>query len=229
MKTKGEGVVLVHSKKTKGIIITYILVAQLGSVPIMALLYWLTPNLSETSKLSISMIVSFIVALGLILFKIRKEIGEMKEVKTSVRTAIIYGISGFCAALLIQNITIPIITYLTGGLTSTENEQLLTEMTRIHWVFIVVPSLIGPILEEIVFRYAILGSLVKKIKPIYAMMISSLIFAIAHFNLINLTVHFLVGMVFAYIYLRSKNILAPIIAHLIMNSFVMVLYLSGIN
>lgn len=218
-----------YSAKTKSIILTYIFVSQLGMVVILPILMLLVPGLSKMNQMTISTEICFSIGLGLILYIIRNEIKEMMRIKKDWNKVLLYGIVGFLVVFLLQTILNPIITLFMGGTVANENEKMLTEMTQANGFFILVPIIIGPILEEIVFRYAILGSLIKRMKTSYAIILSSLLFGLIHFSLINLIVYVLLGVVFSLIYIRSKSLLAPMLAHILMNSMVMVLYLVGIN
>jgi uncharacterized protein len=219
-----------HSQKTRSIILTYIFVAQLGVIVIIPLMMLLMRGASKLTVESTSLMTSFLIGLGIILFLIRNELKEMKSEKKDWKKIILYGLLGFLVALVLQTVLNPVIYLLTnGGEAANDNELAIRDMTQANWIFILVPTIIGPILEEIVFRYAILGSLMKRMKTPYAVAISSILFGLAHFSLVNLIVHVSIGVIFSVIYLRSKSLAAPIIAHVLMNGFVLALYLLGIN
>ena len=75
----------------------------------------------------------------------------------------------------------------------------------------------SPITEEIVFRELILGSL-SLIHPVYGIIVSSLVFALAHGTPVQVGYAFLMGLVFGYVWVREKNILPSLIMHLAINT-----------
>jgi membrane protease YdiL (CAAX protease family) len=91
-------------------------------------------------------------------------------------------------------------------------------------VFIVLSAVvIGPIVEELVFRKSIFGLIHN---PKVALVISSLVFGAIHLTaeasivtaLINGVSYFTIGLVFGYIYIKNnKNIMAPIVVHILSN------------
>ena len=83
-----------------------------------------------------------------------------------------------------------------------------------------VVSIIGPILEEIVFRKILFGTLYKKFNFFIAAIISSLVFAAIHFDFTHLLVYTAMGLVFAFLYVKTKRIIVPIAAHVAMNTLV---------
>ena len=87
-------------------------------------------------------------------------------------------------------------------------------------LFIVLISvgIIAPILEEILFRGIILKGFLKNYTVWKAITFSSLIFAIAHFNLRQGIVTFLMGFFLGWLYFKTKSLILPIFAHIINNS-----------
>ncbi|MEG0252419.1 MAG: CPBP family intramembrane glutamic endopeptidase [Christensenellaceae bacterium] len=78
--------------------------------------------------------------------------------------------------------------------------------------------LFGPILEEIVFRGVILGTL-KKYGNLFAILFSSILFAMFHMNAGQLPVPLLTGLILGYATIKSGSIIPAIIAHIVNNSF----------
>lgn len=89
-------------------------------------------------------------------------------------------------------------------------------------LLVIVVSIIGPILEEIIFRQIIFGSLYKKFNFFISALISSLIFAVVHMDFTHLLIYTAMGFTFAFLYVRTKRIIVPIFAHVAMNTFVVV-------
>ena len=66
--------------------------------------------------------------------------------------------------------------------------------------------IIGPILEELVFRYLIYNNLNKFNKKNTSIILSSLIFALVHNGFINIVYAFIIGTILTIIYSKNKNI-----------------------
>lgn len=80
-------------------------------------------------------------------------------------------------------------------------------------------GVIGPIVEELIFREAIIGySISKGMKPIRAVMMSALLFGIIHANPAQVPFAFAMGVLFGLVYLRSRSIVLTGIIHIINNS-----------
>lgn len=84
-------------------------------------------------------------------------------------------------------------------------------------VLIIYTAIIGPIYEEIVFRYVSL----TKAKEMYtnktAIILITTIFALMHSGIINIIYAFIIGLILALIYQKYKNIIYPIIIHISAN------------
>ena len=96
-----------------------------------------------------------------------------------------------------------------------------------------VAGILAPILEETVFRGFLLTSLTRWMPPFAAIPLSSLFFALAHWSPFDFPVLFSFGCLLGIVYMRSKNLLTPIIVHGAWNSAIlMVLFAlsaSGID
>lgn len=85
--------------------------------------------------------------------------------------------------------------------------------------FLLGALLIGPILEEIVFRNILLNSLLNTHTKKIAIIISSLIFAVIHGNPFQIMIAFILGLFFGVVYSKNRNILHTIILHCFANIF----------
>ncbi|MDE0905134.1 MAG: CPBP family glutamic-type intramembrane protease [Planctomycetota bacterium] len=79
------------------------------------------------------------------------------------------------------------------------------------------------IVEELLFRGAILGTLARDKKPVRAVVISSLFFSAAHASLHRLMPTFLIGSLLGTITLRSGSLWPAVVLHVTYNSWVMLL------
>jgi membrane protease YdiL (CAAX protease family) len=80
-------------------------------------------------------------------------------------------------------------------------------------------ALLAPLLEEVLFRGAIQGILMRHFgKPWPAIIVASLIFGIFHWNPIQAVYATLLGMVLGWIYYRTGSLLSVIVGHVLNNS-----------
>ena len=77
--------------------------------------------------------------------------------------------------------------------------------------------IIGPILEELIFRYLIYNNLNKFNKKNTSIILSSIIFALVHNGFINIVYAFIIGTILTIIYSKNKNIKEVIILHMVAN------------
>lgn len=73
---------------------------------------------------------------------------------------------------------------------------------------------IGPIVEELIFRGALLYRFKEKYSLNKAIILSSLIFGLFHMDVVGATVF---GIFMALIYIKTKNILVPMLIHMVYN------------
>lgn len=77
--------------------------------------------------------------------------------------------------------------------------------------------ILGPIAEEIIFRWMIFGRIRYYFGSKWAILLSGLMFGIYHMNMIQFVFATFLGIGFAYLYDKSGNIYITIIAHMIIN------------
>ena len=102
----------------------------------------------------------------------------------------------------------------------TQGEEILklfAELDSPAW-FILVGGVFAPIVEEIFFRGFLFQGFRQRYGWIAGIVISSVIFAAAHFDLVAFIPTFMLGAVLAYIYHRSNSVWPGIILHVINNA-----------
>lgn len=85
------------------------------------------------------------------------------------------------------------------------------------FIIIIYTSILGPVFEEILFRYTALNKTKKMYKEKYAILLNCIIFALLHTNIINIIYAFILGLILSFIYTKHKNIIYPIIIHISAN------------
>ncbi|WP_080658637.1 CPBP family intramembrane glutamic endopeptidase [Paenibacillus polymyxa] len=94
--------------------------------------------------------------------------------------------------------------------------------TPIMYIYAIIFS---PIVEELICRKYLFTKLNKKYNFWIASMLSSVLFAIPHWNLVGFLGYVFIGVIWSYYYKKTNNILVPICSHLLFNYFV-ILFMS---
>lgn len=85
------------------------------------------------------------------------------------------------------------------------------------WIFLAV-CLIGPIIEELMFRGLIYNTFRRVFKsPVPAIVLSGVMFGIWHGNLIQTVYTSIMGMIVAYVYYKTGRLIFPILIHMLNN------------
>lgn len=173
-------------------------------------------------------VISFTIALIITLILLRKEMKNNFDLKdrASRGSAIAWAIGGVFLAFFAQTIVANIEYRLLGIEIGSENTQNIIRLIQASPIVIIISSIIGPILEEIVFRKIIFGELHKRINFVLSGLISSVIFSIAHTDFNHILLYTAMGFTFAFLYVKTKRILVPIFAHVAMNTIVVILQLN---
>ncbi|PYZ92162.1 CPBP family intramembrane metalloprotease [Salipaludibacillus keqinensis] len=146
---------------------------------------------------------------------------EFIEDRADVGKTVLWSILGIFMAFAAQYAASIIEVYLLGIEPGSENTEVIVDMATAVPYMIIVVAVFVPIMEELVFRMVIFGSLYKRFGFWIAAIVSGLIFAIVHWDFEHLLVYLAMGIVFAFLYVKTKRIIVPIIAHVGINSFVM--------
>jgi len=102
-------------------------------------------------------------------------------------------------------------------------EQEFDMILKDRWGYLAI-GLLAPLAEEIVFRGAILRSLLEKMSPWTAIALSALLFAVFHLNPAQMPHAFLVGLLLGWMYWRTGSILPGMAYHWANNSAAYVIY-----
>ena len=132
--------------------------------------------------------------------------------------AIIGGLLGAMSiSILTENVELP-----------EEMVQLMLGMSRNAWGLLIL-VIVGPITEELLFREAIEGEMLRRgANPWLAIIVSALAFSTVHFNLAQIFYAFPLGILFGIIYYRTESIVLTSLLHILNNGIVVAqLYLLG--
>ena len=92
------------------------------------------------------------------------------------------------------------------------------QLGRNTWGIIAI-AIVGPIVEELVFREAVIGALLRhRVHRWQAILISAAIFGIVHFNPAQIPFAFVMGIILGIIYVKMGNIVMTSFLHIVNNS-----------
>lgn len=89
-------------------------------------------------------------------------------------------------------------------------------------MFFFTAAVAAPIFEEFLFRGFLLPSLTRYVPVWGAIVLSALLFALAHLSLSEVLPLTVLGIVLGFVYTRSRSLLAPMLLHSLWNSVTMV-------
>ncbi|WP_394219601.1 CPBP family intramembrane glutamic endopeptidase [Halobacillus trueperi] len=205
------------------IIVTYLItqISAIAAVPVLVQ----AAGMSRFDAIAVWSVFSFTIATIIILLLLRRDPQDAlarSEDKAGLGKVVLWSIAGVFLALFAQAIAATIERELFGVSPGSENTMGLMEIARESPLFILLPVVFAPITEEIIFRKIIFGSIYKRTNFWLAVLVSALVFGAFHFDFSHMLVYFSMGVVFAFLYVKTKRIITPIVAHMAMNSFVVV-------
>lgn len=142
---------------------------------------------------------------------------------------------GLGLIIVMGNMLVPTLVSIFHPVTKSVNEVDLRSMLSSYpFIYTVNVILIGPMIEEQVYRATIFRTIRKKSRML-AYLISSFLFGFQHvykavvfqnnyYELWNIFTYLTVGLILAYLYEKRKNIWVPIGAHVISNGLSVLLY-----
>lgn len=201
------------------IIVTYI-AAQLSALIATPLL--VAAGMPRFDAIAVWSVFSFTIATIIILYMLKPDMKDemARSDKAGPGKVVLWSIAGVFLALFAQGIAATIENQVFGIPPGSENTMGLMEIARESPLFILLPVVFAPITEEIIFRKIIFGSIYKRTNFWLAVLVSALVFGAFHFDFSHMLVYFSMGVVFAFLYVKTKRIITPIVAHMAMNSFV---------
>lgn len=207
------------------ILLTYMLM-QLSGVVGIGLFNFLNIGETMTERFAYWTIFSFTLAFIIILVLLKNGHDDERLLRgepSSVAASVGWAIGGFFLALFAQSFAANIEIKLFGVEPGSENTEMIVNVIEVTPLVILVTSIIGPILEEIIFRKILFGVLYVKTNFFVAALISSLLFSLLHGEPQHLLLYASMGFTFAFLYVKTKRIIVPIFAHVAMNTMVVII------
>lgn len=115
--------------------------------------------------------------------------------------------------------------YLNEALNLPNTMEDLFAKTMVNPLGIVAVVIMAPIIEEMLFRGAIEGHLLRKWKnPVWSIVVSSLLFGLVHGNPAQIPFAFVLGLALGWVYYRTGSLLPGILMHFINNGSAVLMY-----
>lgn len=147
--------------------------------------------------------------------------------KESIPLTIMWGVLGFFLVFFGQMIGAAIEMAVFGIEGGSQNTADIVAIAKGAPIAILAIVVFGPILEEFVFRRVIFGSLVQTTNFWVAAIVSAIFFALIHFDFSHILLYTICGLIFAFLYHKTKRIWTSIIAHIMLNGFVTLVQLNA--
>ncbi|MFP7254855.1 type II CAAX endopeptidase family protein [Terribacillus goriensis] len=209
------------------VILTYI-VMQLSSILLLPFVPWMREHSLDIVTISYWWsLISFLVAVIIVCILLRNDMRTpaMRN-STGIGMTIVWIIIGLFAALAGQVIASLIEMYVLNIRQASENTSGIMDAVRAVPAFALIVVVFAPVLEEIIFRKILFGEIYKRTNFFVAVLISALVFGAVHGDFLHLLQYFVMGVIFAALYVKTKRIIVPIITHGLMNLYVVINQLS---
>lgn len=164
----------------------------------------------KTLTLAPAMLLGFIF-MAIFLWKM-KLINKEKVTWSPVSASyLVLSVIGYFAFLII-------VSYLVSSLHLPDLMKETFDIMQSNWVGILCIAVLGPVLEELLFRGAITRILLNEYKPGLAILFSALIFGIFHINPAQVLSATLIGLVLGWMYYKTASLIPCILLHVLNNS-----------
>lgn len=158
--------------------------------------------------------------MGIYLWRSNYLTGDKRLYSPVSTSNVIWSLGAGVSAIFLIDFLISMLSFLPDWLSQT------FDLLQSGWLGILCIALLGPILEELLFRGAITKVLLKKYSPVKAILISGLIFGIFHINPAQIVGACLLGILFAWLYYRTGSLISCILIHILNNSLSVYLHLK---
>ena len=171
--------------------------------------YWL---------LNVANVVSIVLIAATVLGFYKEPLSALGFTTQRVPRALLFGAVGFVVAFIGAAVVgFPVEQQFGVDPTQQALSESATEPGLFPLVFLS-GIIIAPIAEEIVFRGYMYKAFRDRFKPAYAIILSAALFSIIHLEWRAALSLFVIGVVLAYVYEKTGNLMAPITVHILNNA-----------
>ena len=195
-------------------------------------------TLSVNSRLNISLGIAALATIIMIFIASRSHNDINRgEKESTILLNIVIGLAGFVAMMLLQGVinwTLQYLSEIFEFQASSKNTSNVVQIIKLNPLFIVYVIFLGPIMEELFFRKAVFGYFYdimlgskRWIRFVIPALITGILFAIPHDGFSPIMIlYIMMSFVFSFLYLKTKSILTPMVAHITMNTIVVIAQLA---
>lgn len=184
-------------------------------------------NISATNIIIYSQILFYFIGIIIILNLVGFNKGKIQSNLVDLKRVLLWILVGVFLSVATQLVITNIENILFDYKGNSQNTVEILNRIKSNWLSLLVPVIFAPVMEEIVFRKVIFGAMLRKTNFFIASLLSSVLFAIAHFDPIHFFAYTSVGIILSFLYVKSKKIIVPITVHIILNTIpVLVLFFA---
>ena len=166
----------------------------------------------------------FLGAILMIFYRIKSKTFGLETRQKNLLITIVIGIVGIPASLILQMLILQIEQRFLGQSVASQNTQNIIQLIMNNMIFILATTIAGPIMEEFVFRRALVGIIANYSNIWIGVIVSAVAFAFAHSDN-HLLVYILLGLFFSGLYALTGRIWTSMITHVGMNTLVIIIQL----
>lgn len=204
---------------------SFITIFTYGLVLLSPVIFLQVFRANSSQIIQLTTLTYFLGAALMIFYRYKSQLFGIESQQKKVLIAILIGIIGIPASLLLQMLILQIEQRFLDQSATSQNTQNIVDLIMNNMVFIFATTIAGPIMEEFVFRRAIFGSLEKRFGFLIPALLSSLLFAFAH-NDGHYLLYAGLGFLFCGMYRYSGRIWTSMITHVGMNLLVILTQLA---
>lgn len=115
------------------------------------------------------------------------------------------------SAMFLTDVMVSYLTFLPDWMEQT------FDVLQSGWLGILCVAVLGPVLEELLFRGAVTKVLLQKYSPALAILLSGLLFGLFHINPAQVVSASLIGFLLAWLYWRTRSVVPGILIHILNN------------
>lgn len=161
---------------------------------------------------SVPIMLCSLAAMLLVLWKLGYLKNDGRAYDTGSPGQLAWGIMGGMGAIVVSTYIVELLPPLPDLMESSFDEL------QGSWVGIGCICLLGPFLEEVLFRRAVTGELLRHYRPWVAIGLSGVLFGLFHINPAQITGAVLMGVFLAWLYYRTDSLVACTATHIVNNS-----------
>jgi len=173
-----------------------------------------------------SFVLDLLAVIFIIYFAVVKYGGKLQSLGLSVKNFsvnLFYGLWGYIAAVPILIVSLAIIMFIVKITGYVPEKQPVVELfikeTNVSFLFFstLFAAIIGPAIEEIFFRGFMYKALKRHIGLLGAALLTSVIFAALHTNVVGFLPIFMLGLLLVYLYEKTGTLVASMTVHITHN------------